>query len=45
MLADEVPVIFIDWQPTLTVVPNNIVGFKPSPFNNLFWNVVEWRRQ
>lgn len=45
LLADEVPVIFIDWQPALYVVPNNIVGFKANPFNNLFWNVVEWRRQ
>ena len=44
LLADQVPVIFLDWQPSLIVVPTTLAGFRSNPFNNLFWNVTDWRR-
>lgn len=44
LLADKLPAIFLYWQPSLTVVPSNLTGFKPTAWGSQFWNVIEWRR-
>lgn len=43
MLADQVPVIFLYWQDSITLVPAALRGFAPNPFAPLFWNVALWR--
>jgi peptide/nickel transport system substrate-binding protein len=43
LLADEVPVIFLYWEDTITLVPATLQGFAPNPFSPLFWNVAQWR--
>jgi peptide/nickel transport system substrate-binding protein len=42
LLAEEVPVIFIYWDKSFPAVTNNLGGFLPSAFTNLFWNVNQW---
>ena len=42
LLAQQVPVIFIDWEPLLYVAPKNLKGFDPSPWTSLLYNVAQW---
>ncbi len=43
LLAAQVPVIFLDWEPLLYVQPRALRGFDPNAFNNLFYNIQDWR--
>ena len=42
LLAEQVPVIFIDWQPLLFVQPKNLKGFSPNAYNSLLYNCQDW---
>jgi peptide/nickel transport system substrate-binding protein len=42
VLQREVPVIFLYWDKSITVVPKNLSNVKPNPFTYTFWNVTEW---
>lgn len=43
LLAQQVPVIFIDWQPLLFVAPAKLKGFTPNAFQyGLLWNIQQW---
>jgi peptide/nickel transport system substrate-binding protein len=42
LLHEEAPCIFIYWSKQFEATANNIGGFWPSAFNNLFWNVEQW---
>ncbi|MDQ2828475.1 MAG: peptide ABC transporter substrate-binding protein [Chloroflexota bacterium] len=42
LLADQVPVIFLDWEPLLYVQPKGLQGFNPNAFSNLFYNIQDW---
>ena len=42
LLAEQVPVIFLDWQPILFEQPTNLKGFNPNAFTNLLYNVAQW---
>jgi peptide/nickel transport system substrate-binding protein len=44
LLADEVPVIFLYWQPRAMLIPDDLRGFVANPFNSQSWNVTTWRR-
>jgi peptide/nickel transport system substrate-binding protein len=42
LIANEVPVIFIDWEPLLYVVPAGLKGFAPNPWISLLTHVADW---
>lgn len=43
LLANQVPMIFLDWVPLLYVRPAGLQGFAPNAFmRGLFWNVEQW---
>jgi peptide/nickel transport system substrate-binding protein len=42
LLAQQDPVIFLDWQPGLFVEPSNFKGFAPNAFVSLLWNAQQW---
>lgn len=43
LLADQVPMIFLDWVPLLYVRPAGLQGFAPNAFMyGLFWNIQQW---
>jgi peptide/nickel transport system substrate-binding protein len=44
LLAEQVPMIFLDWVPFLYVRPATLHGFTPNAFMyGLFWNIQQWR--
>ncbi len=42
ILAEQVPVIFLDWQPLLYSAPKNLKGFDPNAFNYALYNLEQW---
>jgi ABC-type transport system substrate-binding protein len=42
ILAEQVPVIFLDWQPLLFSAPKNLKGFDPNAFNYTLYNLAQW---